>query len=211
MLWILKVLPVYCIELHLWYRAIKDSLAGDFRFMLCCFPESSAEVKKKVWPPTASSSPQKNLKLKKLVSLAEFKGVQDKSTGSCWCFEHVVVALLDRAHLLVLLSISRASPPLGNAVNNSSLMKMWDCAKIWFCQNEADLLTLLMVLKVKVKKWQKKRITCASLRSTSLQSIWCYQSWSLSAEIFPVIRDQGDNKRKHIFNVYTSQGLLKTW
>ena len=44
-------------------------------------PKSSAEVKKKARPPAASSSMQKDLKLKKLVSLAEFKGVRDKSVG----------------------------------------------------------------------------------------------------------------------------------
>lgn len=106
-------------ELHLWYGVIEDSVAGDSRFMLCCFPKSSAEVKKKAWPPTASSSLQKDLKLKKLVSLAEFKGVRDKSTGSCWCFEQVVVAFLDHAHLLALLSISRVITLLGNVVNNT--------------------------------------------------------------------------------------------
>lgn len=59
----------------------EDIVAGDPRFMLCYFPEGSAEAKKKARPPAASRHLQKDLKLKKLVSLAEFKGVGGKSAG----------------------------------------------------------------------------------------------------------------------------------
>lgn len=52
--------------------------------MLCCFPEKlSKGEEESVTPPAALSSLQKDLKLKKLVSLTEFKGVQDKSAGKC--------------------------------------------------------------------------------------------------------------------------------
>lgn len=51
--------------------------------MLCCFPEKLSKGEEESVTPAALSSLQKDLKLKKLVSLTEFKGVQDKSAGKC--------------------------------------------------------------------------------------------------------------------------------
>lgn len=87
-------------------------------------------------PPTDSSGLQKDLKLKKLVSQAEFKGVQDKSTGKCWCFEQILVVFLDDAHLLALLSISRVFSLLGNVVNTTCLLGLSENVRHYTINNK---------------------------------------------------------------------------
>lgn len=64
-----------------WYGGIGVRIAGGASFMLCCFPKSSAVVRKKVWPPTAASSLQKDSKPKKVACLTEFKGLKVRSAG----------------------------------------------------------------------------------------------------------------------------------
>lgn len=91
-------------SMHLWYNHTGQN---SWVPSLCCavFPEKlSKGEEESVTPPAALSSLQKDLKLKKLVSLTEFKGVQDKSAGKCWCFEQVVVVCLDHKPLLIQLS-----------------------------------------------------------------------------------------------------------
>lgn len=78
-----------------------------FRFF---FPKAPQRWERKPDPPAASSSPQTDMKLKKLVSPAEFKGARDKPTGSCCRFWAGCCCLLWIMHIFASPRVSRVSP-----------------------------------------------------------------------------------------------------
>lgn len=73
-------------------------------------PKRRRGEKESLTPPAASSSPQTDMKLKKLVSPAEFKGARDKPTGSCCRFWTSCCCLLWIMHIFASPRVSRVSP-----------------------------------------------------------------------------------------------------
>lgn len=73
-------------------------------------PKRRRGEKESLTPPAASSSPQTDMKLKKLVSPAKFKGAWDKPTGSCCRFWAGCCCLLWIMHIFASLRVSRVSP-----------------------------------------------------------------------------------------------------